>query len=211
MSDKHIGRIENSNDAAKAPQFSQPWTPQMEMPKMDTSGASSSIMSKFGNLQLVDSSQEQQQGSERQLKGHIQVQQEPEHGHPIGIGVQSTQVHHDRHRLSGHAHDTGHSGHQKAHQEYLVGQTTIPGSNNNGHYIPSEKLSATLPAGTYYEGERFNQILSIPAEKGKHNYYNGLANAHYEHGHLIGRPVHVVNGQVTAYLDHEVDIPLHKK
>jgi len=209
MSDKHLGRVENSGDSGKQ-QFAQPWTAQMMTPKLDLSGASTQIPNEFGNLQLVDNSHT------RQLQGSAQVRHE----------VEPTRYHsaYDNYETPVQHHSSLHAGtsdgsaaahrhpHQQAHKtEYLVGQTTVPALSTPEGYHPSERITTTLPATSYREGERFNQVLTIPHERGKSNYYNGLANAHYEHNHLYGVPVHMERGQVTAYLDHEVDIPLHQK
>jgi len=206
MSDKHLGRIENTGDSGKLQQFAQPWTPQMMTPKLDLSGASSQVPSEFGNLQLVDNSQT------RQLHGSAQIkhQAEPTPYHSAYDKHETSVQHHDR--LHGGANDGSHKQqHHQTHSEFLVGQTTVPASNTPDGYRPSEKITTTLPAASYHEGERFDQVLTIPHEKGKSNYYNGLANAHYEHGHLYGVPVHMENGKMTSHLDHEVDILLQKK
>ncbi len=205
MSDRLIGRIDNSSDASCGQsQFSQAWTPQAMKGKMDTSGPSAQVPHEFGNLQLVDN-------NHQQLKGYAGIRQpQQSESHFSYDQHQLLQVNQHHTQLRGNANEHQTDSH-RAKSAYLVGQTTIPASNSNEGYLPSEKFSAKLPASTYQEGERFNQVLSVPAEKGKHNYYNGLANAHYEHGHLRGVPVHIVNGQVTAHLDHEVDLKLQKK
>ncbi|CAN5612250.1 hypothetical protein BH10CYA1_BH10CYA1_12570 [soil metagenome] len=211
MSDKHLGRIENSGDSGKQQQqqqFAQPWTPQMIMPKLDLSGAAQQVQSEFGNLQLVDNSRTQP------LQGSAQIRHQAE-----------TSVYHsaydealpDQHQNRLHArvsdgHSQTHKQPQQQHrEETLTGKTTIPASNTPDGYRPSETLSTSLKASDYHEGERFGQTLNIPHEKGKSNYYNGLANAHFEHGHLYGVPAHVVNGQMTSHLAQEVDIALQKK
>jgi len=220
MSDKHLGRIENNGESGKLQQFSQPWTPQMMTPKLDLSGAGSKMPSEFGDFQLVDNSANAS-GSElnqtRQLlKGSAVIKNNIEaapayesaytqraradyHHQPLHAGA------FDQH-LGGQRHDQ-----QRQSSDVLTGSTTIPKSQTPDGIIPSETVNTNLPASAYREGANFSTILPIPAERNKSNYYNGLAEAHYDHGHLKGVPVHVVNGQVRSHLDHEVDIPLHRR
>lgn len=221
MSDKHLGRIENTGDSGKLQQFSQPWTPQMMTPKLDLSGAGTKMPSEFGDFQLVDNSGRAANGDEnrntRQMlqgsatfKDHIDVEPQYQHAQVDKTRRTSTS-HHQLHVGASDNHADTRKHQQTQKQEYLVGQTTIPASRTPDGVVASETLRTNLPASTYHEGERFNQILNIPPQNGKSNYYNGLANAHYENGHLKGVPVHISQGQVTSHLAQEVDIPLHKQ
>jgi hypothetical protein len=73
-------------------------------------------------------------------------------------------------------------------------------------------LQANFPASKYTEGVYVDGVVTIPAEQGKYRYYNGLANTHYDHGHLKGVPVHSENGQVKYPLgSYEIDITLHPR
>ncbi len=209
MSDKHLGRIENTGDAGKQPQFAQPWTPQMMTPKLDLSGAAPQVPSEFGNLQIVDNTQS------RTLHGSAQIKHQAETPAYHSAYDQPSLPDQHQNRLHGGANDGNWQPHKQQqkqhHEETWIGRTTVPASNTPDGYRPSETVSTTLKASDYHEGERFGKVLNIPHENGKSNYYNGLANAHFEHGHLYGVPVHVVNGQVTSHLAQEVDIELRKK
>ncbi len=222
MSDKHLGRIENGGDSGKLQQFSQPWTPQMMTPKLDLSGASNQLPGEFGNFQLVDESGNAPKGdykpAGKMLQGSAEVRHQAETYAPYGAQTDTvrvpTQYHKPLHANvsetnAGHHQSRPHS--QAATELEIVGQTTIPGSYTPDGYKNSETLSTRFKRSDYHEGERFSQVLNVPHEKGKSNYYNGLAQAHFEHGHLYGIPVHMQNGRMTSHLDHEVDIPLQVK
>ncbi|MBI2809436.1 MAG: hypothetical protein HYX67_01200 [Candidatus Melainabacteria bacterium] len=209
MSDRHLGRIENTGDAGKQQQqFAQPWTPQMMTPKLDLSGAAPQVPSEFGNLQIVDNSQS------RQLQGSAQMshQAEPSVYHSAYDQRIVKEQHHNRlHAGAVDGSSQVHKQHQvQQREETLTGRTTVPASNTPDGYRPSETISTALKASDYHEGQQFS-LLNIPHEKGKSNYYNGLANAHFENGHLYGVPVHMVNGRVTSHLAQEIDIELQKK
>ncbi len=209
MSDKHLGRIENTGDTGKQPQFAQPWTPQMMTPKLDLSGANPTVPSEFGNLQIVDGTQT------RQLQGSAQFRHEAEVPayHSAYDQKYAPQQHHNRlHAGATDGNSQQHRQQQQQHQEIYVGRATIPPSqSSDGRYHPSETISTALKASDYHEGQFFPQVLGVPAEKGKSNYYNGLSNAHFENGHLVGVPVHTVNGRVVDSLRQEVSIELRKK
>jgi hypothetical protein len=163
------------------------------------------VPGEFGNLELVDS-------SHQQLKGYASSRQ-PQKFQYESVYSQLKPQKSVQHSGLLHGDTTEHDNHIHTHKpktEYLTGQTTIPASDTNDGYKPSENFSAKIPASVYREGARFNQVLDVPAEKGKKNYYNGLAEAHYEHGHLLGVPAHMVNGKMTSHLDHEIDLQLHK-
>lgn len=208
MSDKHLGRIENTGDTGKQPQYAQPWTPQMMTPKLDLSGSAPQVPSEFGNLQITYDGQKPLQGS-ASVKHKVEA---PVYHSAYDQKFQPEQHHNRLHAGVTEGNTQTHKQHQQQHrEEVLIGRTTVPASNTPDGYRPSETISTALKASNYHEGERFGQVLNIPAEKGKSNYYNGLANAHFEHGHLYGVPVHLVNGQVMSHLGQEVDIELKKK
>jgi hypothetical protein len=220
MSDKHLGRIENTGDSGKLQQFSQPWTPQMMTPKLDLSPCGAKMPGEFGNFQLVDNSDASgggdTQNSRKMLEGSATFKQAIPAPAEYHSGNDREIVHPDQHQklstgTNENHHATPHKHSPKQSQDTIGGQTTIPASSTQDGIVPSETLSTTFPASTYREGERFDHVLPIPSQKGKTNYYNGLAEAHFDHGHLKGTPVHVVNNQVKSHLDREVDITLHKK
>lgn len=214
MSDRHLGRIENTGDSGKQqPQFAQPWTPQMMTPKLDLSGATPPVPSEFGNLQIVDGSQT------RQLQGSAQFghQAEIQPYHSAYDQKYVPEKHHNAlHAVVTDGTSNGHKQHHNQQQQQpveatLTGRATVPASNTPDGFRPSETISTTLSMSDYREGKHFGEVLNIPHEKGKSNYYNGLANAHFKDGHLYGIPVHMVNGQMTSHLNQEVDIRLQKK
>jgi hypothetical protein len=206
MTEKLIGRIEASQECSSNAQFAQQaWTPQAMRGFNKTTDQ---LPHQFGNFQLCDN-------SERQLQGNATINTESTQS-PYGTENQNhpqrRPQHHDT--LNGNASKHGnasqhHDGSQKT--DYLVGDTQIPASYSGNSLIPSETLHAQFKASDYHEGQHFNSVLPVPAEKGKHHYYNGLANAHYENGHLKGVPCHIENGKMTSHLVNEVDIPLHHR
>jgi|688.fasta_scaffold186860_1 hypothetical protein len=219
MSDKHLGRIENTGDSGKLQQFSQPWTLQMMTPKLDLSGAGTKMPSEFGDFQLVDNSNSAANGGENRntrqlLQGSATFKDHSSptpHYHSAYDVAPSPPERHQKLNAGATEIHASHKHAQSQKQEYLAGQTTIPASKTPDGIIPSETLQTNFPVSSYREGAHFSEVLAIPAQKDKTNYYNGLAEAHYENGHLKGVPVHVVNGKVTSHLDNEVDIPLHRK
>ncbi|MBS1956781.1 MAG: hypothetical protein JST89_21510 [Cyanobacteria bacterium SZAS-4] len=209
MSDKHLGRIENTSDSGKQPQYAQPWTPQMMTPKLDLSGSAPQVPSEFGNLQITYDGQKPLQGA-----AEVKHKAETPVYHSAYDQLDVPQQHHNR--LYSVVSDGNSQGHrqpqQQHHREQMYGGTaTIPESQQRDGHHASETISTSLKASDYHEGQYFPQVLNIPAERGKTNYYNGLANAHFEHGHLYGNPVHVVNGRTATALNYQVDIELKKK
>ena len=91
----------------------------------------------------------------------------------------------------------------------LSGEVTIPAFKTTSGLHASETVTAKFPARLYHEGEMLNGILNIPPVPGQHNFYNGLAGAHYENGELKGVPVQMVNGKMMSHSDREISIPLH--
>ncbi len=186
----------------------------MMTPKLDLSGAAPQVPGEFGNFQLTDN------GQTRQLQGSAQIRHQADIPayHSAYDQKYVPEKHHDV--WHGGANDGDSSAHKRHQQQpqrqqpaeaTLTGTATVPGSNTPEGYRPSETISTTLSMSDYREGKHFGEVLNIPHEKGKSNYYNGLANAHFKDGHLYGVPVHMVNGQMTSHLDHEIDIRLRQK
>ena len=202
MTERLIGQIQTSQDSGSNGQFAQHYWTAQEMRSFNQ--PANQMPQEFGNLQLCDNS-----GNERQLQGNATINTEGTQS-PYGTEnqnhVQRRPQHHDK--LSGSASKDQHAD-QKS--DYLVGEAQIPASNSGHGVIPSETLHTNLKESDYVEGKTFDQVLPVPAQKGKHHYYNGLANARFENGHLVGVPCHMENGKMTSHLDHEVSIPLHHK
>src|SRR5947208_16730462 len=120
--------------------------------------ASRQIPSEFGNLQLVDNTQPRQLQGSAQI--NHQVEQTPYHS---AYDNYKTPIQH-HYPLHAGASDGSTQAYTQQHQtrkiEYLVGQTTVPASNTPDGFRPSEKITTTLPATSYHEGERFSQVLN---------------------------------------------------
>lgn len=182
---------------------------------MDARQADQSMPSSFGKFELTASKTEE--ASNRQFKFHASVNQNheatfpsyPSYPQPAKVYAPGSELPHvqkQHHYVSGRTNETD----KAAINDQVAGEAQIPQTMINGKFHQSETITTSFAASIYKEGAHFD-LLKIPAEKGKHNYYNGLSNAHFENGYLVGTPVHLnAKGQIEHAMKQEVYIPLHK-